>query len=142
MTPFHVLGSRVLIQADRDDRAPVTTASGLVTATTLAAAVTGQDATESWYVGTVIQVGPRVQPFCVRPLAIRRLRDLESAGHDIAQAEIRALRRDLELAPDDQRDPVRVGDRVIFSWMAGQEVRIDQERYLVLQADEVLAKLD
>jgi chaperonin GroES len=36
---------------------------------------------------------------------------------------------------------VQVGDRVLFGKYSGTEVRIDDEEYLILREDEVLAKI-
>ncbi len=38
--------------------------------------------------------------------------------------------------------PVAVGDHVVFSWKAGQEVTLDGERHLVMRFDDVLAVLE
>lgn len=37
---------------------------------------------------------------------------------------------------------VTVGDRVAFSWMAGQEVILNERRYLLLREPDLLAVLD
>jgi len=99
--PFRPLGARVVIKADVEDHAPETLASGLVTATSLAAAVEGSDAEDSWFVGTVVGLGP-----------------------------------------EQSKDPIVLGDRVIFSWAAGQQLTIDNVRYVVLHHSEVLAVLE
>lgn len=99
--PFRPLGPRVVIKADVEDYTPVETASGLVTAKTLAAAVEGSDAEESWFVGTVVGLGP-----------------------------------------EQSRDPIHLGDRVVFSWAAGQQLTIEGEKFVVLHHSEVLAVLE
>jgi co-chaperonin GroES (HSP10) len=101
MLPFRPLGARVVIKADIDDHAPETLASGLVTATTLAAAIDGSDKSDSWFVGTVVGLGP-----------------------------------------ERSADPIVVGDRVVFSWAAGQQLTIEGEKYVVLHHSEVLAVLE
>ena len=101
--PFRPLGDRVVIRADVEDRAPEQTESGLLTAKTLAAAVEGSDQEESWFVGTVVALGPLV----------------ESGA-----------------------DPVRVGNRVCFSWAGGQQITVNDERYLIMRASDVLAVLN
>jgi co-chaperonin GroES (HSP10) len=98
--PFTPLADRVVIQADREDHAPVTTESGVVLAATMAAAVTGADTEDSWFVGTVLACGPDVDPL--------------KAGF-------------------------QVGNRVVFSWTSGQEIRIDGEKFLIMRASQVLA---
>jgi co-chaperonin GroES (HSP10) len=99
--PFRPLGARVVIRADREDRSPETLDSGLVVAKTLAAAVEGSDVEDSWFVGTVVGLGP-----------------------------------------EQSSDPIHVGDRVIFSWAAGQQLTIDGEKYLILHHTEVLGVLE
>ena len=37
---------------------------------------------------------------------------------------------------------VKVGDTVLFSWTAGQEVQIDDERYFLMRESDVLAVLE
>lgn len=143
--PFRPLGNRVVIQADREDRAPGHTESGLVLATTLAAAVEGHDPEDSWCVGTVVGLGPLVNQFNVRPwlrATITALMDSQEwRAHRLTQ-RLASLRQALDAAPAECPDPVRVGDRAVFSWAAGQQLTVDGERYLLLRADEVLAILD
>ena len=46
---------------------------------------------------------------------------------------------------DEDVDPiVRVGDRVVFSWTAGQEIWLNhgQERYFILRASDLLAVVE
>lgn len=139
---LRVTDDRVLIRADREDHAPTQTASGLYTASSLAAAVEGTDEAESWFVGTVVQVGPQVNRLHHRRVMLRWLVELEDEGHDIAVAEIRALRQRMEDLPAEMPDPLAVGDRVAFSWVAGQQIAVDGEKYLILRASDVLAVLE
>jgi len=37
---------------------------------------------------------------------------------------------------------VKVGDSVLFSWQSGQEIQIDNERYLLMREDDILAVLE
>lgn len=99
--PFRPLGARVVIKADVEDHAPQEHESGLVLAKTLAAAVDGSDAEESWFVGTVVGLGP-----------------------------------------ERSKDPIHIGDRVVFSWAAGQQIMVDGEKFLILHHSEVLAVLE
>lgn len=39
-------------------------------------------------------------------------------------------------------DAVKPGDVVIFSWQAGQELILDEERYLMLHQDDILAVVE
>lgn len=133
---FTPLGDRVVIRADVEDRAPEPTASGLLTAKTLAAAVDGHDVEESWFVGTVVALGPLVNRFDVRPYVLNRLRDNGAIVH------LLHLIREIESLPADCPDPLAVNDRVVFSWASGQQLTIDGTKYLILKASEVLVVLD
>lgn len=44
----------------------------------------------------------------------------------------------------DRQPPLHVGDAVVFSWMGGQEIRLedDGERYLILREDDLLAVIE
>ena len=39
-------------------------------------------------------------------------------------------------------DAVKPGDVVLFSWQAGQELLLEQERYIMLHQDDVLAVVE
>lgn len=39
-------------------------------------------------------------------------------------------------------DVLRPGDVVLFSWQAGQELLLEQERYIMLHQDDVLAVVE
>ena len=39
-------------------------------------------------------------------------------------------------------DAVKPGDVVIFSWQAGQELLLDEQRYLMLHQDDILAVVE
>ncbi len=41
----------------------------------------------------------------------------------------------------DESIPVKVDDRVLFAKYSGTEIRIDGEDYLILEANDILAKL-
>lgn len=127
--PFTVLGDRVVIQADVEDRAPEPTESGLILAKTLAAAVDGADRQASWFQGTVVAVGSLVNRFDIRPYVIRRLREGGLTPEEV------------ERLPMDCPEPLQIGDRCCFSWAAGQEILVDGDKYLILRASEVLALL-
>lgn len=142
MLPLRPLGDRVIIQADVEDRAPTATAAGVFVAKTLAAAVEGDDAEDSWFVGTVVAVGPLVQSFQARPYLRRRLREWIDAGHPIATKELAQALAQLDACPEDTPEPIRVGDRVTFSWASGQQITIDETRYLIMRAADVLAVLN
>lgn len=44
-----------------------------------------------------------------------------------------------ETVPPLPPDAVQPGDVVLFSWQAGQELLLDQQRYLMLHQDDLLA---
>jgi co-chaperonin GroES (HSP10) len=137
--PFRPLGDRVVIQADVEDHAPETTESGLVLATSLAAAVEGSDAEDSWFVGTVVAIGPKVNRFDVRAWVTRRLHQWLDGGEMLA---MRQFLSDIEHLPADCPDPVQVGDRVTFSWASGQQITVDGTKYLIMRQGDLLAVLD
>jgi chaperonin GroES len=47
-----------------------------------------------------------------------------------------------EVIPPLPPDSVRVGDVVVFSWQAGQEVLMDGERLIMLDQDDLLATVE
>ena len=108
----------------------------------MAAAVEGEDASASWFVGTVVQTGPLVTVRDCRRRLKTWLLEMEEDGHDIAHREIVALRQKVEDLPVDMPDPVQVGDRVAFSWATGQEIAVDGDRFVILRASDVLAILE
>ena len=129
----------MLIRADRDDHVPQQTASGLVTATSLAAAVEGADPADSWFVGTIVQLGPLVNRIDVRQTVLRWLRE---AGEVAETVDLRRLYHRIEAIPQETPDPLHVGDRVTFSWAAGQQITIATDRFLILRASEILAVVE
>jgi co-chaperonin GroES (HSP10) len=148
--PFRPLGDRVVIQADVEDHAPQQTESGLITAKTLAAAVEGSDTEDSWFVGTVVAIGPKVNRFDVRAYLNRKFHELEVPpwGDDISAVAknlyrwVKALRAEFLALPTDCPDPVQVGDRVTFSWASGQQITVDGTKYLIMRQGDLLAVLD
>lgn len=144
----HALGlqvthDRVLIRADREDKAPQQTASGLYVAQSLAAAVDGSDSGESWFTGTIVQLGPLVRRLDVRDIVLDWLQAIVDEGHSfLAVAEIKALRTRIRALPQEHIDPLTVGDRVVFSWASGQQITIGEDKYVVLRADDILGILD
>jgi co-chaperonin GroES (HSP10) len=135
---LQVTQDRVLIRADREDKAPQQTASGLYVAQSLAAAVDGADSGESWFCGTIVQLGPLVRRFDVRDTVLDWLQELEQVGHDISPIELKALRARIRTLPKEHIDPLSVGDRVVFSWASGQQIAIGEDRYIMLRVDDIL----
>ena len=140
--PLRVLGDRVLVKPDVNLNAPKTLASGVVVATSLAAAVTGEDATTSICRGTVIAVGTPKHPFREEALD---LADRVSAVFGAAEPWIPEDDHTMLDAAHLLRDLVRhqpcvaVGEDVLFSHDAGQETVIDGETYVILREHELLA---
>ena len=139
MPPLRVLGDRVLIRPDEEPNAPEVLESGLVTARSLAAAITGQDTVTSVTRGTVVAVGQPRHPLReeASDLATRLERSTaywpDDLGKDAAQ-----LLRDLSA-----REPaVKPGDDVLFSAQSGQDVTIAENRYIILREHELLAVID
>lgn len=140
---LQVTQDRVLIRADREDKAPTQTSSGLYVAQSLAAAVDGSDSGESWFVGTIVQLGPLVRRLDVREIVLDWLQAIVDEGHSfLAVAEIKALRTRIQALPQEHIDPLAVGDRVVFSWASGQQIAIGEDKYVVLRADDILGILD
>lgn len=129
--PFTPLGDRVVIKADVEDHAPEVTEGGVVLAKTLAAAVEGSDAEDSWFVGTVVAIGPLVNHFDIRAYLLNRIK--------LGDYTLTAVAEAIQRMPRDCPDPIKVGDRVTFSWASGQQITVDGERYLIMSAREVLA---
>ena len=139
---LQVTQDRVLIRADREDKAPQQTAGGIYLAQSLAAAVDGSDSGESWFVGTIVQLGPLVRRFDIRDSVHDWLTELIDEGHDIAAVELKALRARVRALPAEHIDPFDVGDRVVFSWASGQQITVDEDRYVLLRADDILATVE
>ena len=139
---LHVTEDRVLIRADREDHAPTQTESGVYLATSLAAAVEGDDPADSWCVGTIVQVGPLVNHCDLRAWVLRRLRVLVQDVSCCDEIGVRGMLADIEKMPRDMPDPLQVGQWVCFSWASGQQIAVDGERYVILRASEVLAVLE
>ena len=135
---LQVTQDRVLIRADREDKAPQQTAGGLYTAKSLAAAVDGSDSGESWFVGTIVQLGPLVRRFDIRDMVLDWLTEMIDEGHDMAIAELKALRTRIRDLPREHIDPLTVGDRVVFSWASGQQIAIGEDKYVLLRMDDIL----
>jgi hypothetical protein len=100
--------------------------------------VDGADSGESWFVGTIVQLGPLVRRFDVRDTVLDWLQELEQVGHDLSPVELRALRARIRALPKEHIDPLNVGDRVVFSWASGQQIAIGEDRYIMLRVDDIL----
>ena len=138
--PVRVLGDRVLVRPDVNANAPQQTDAGIYLATSLAAAVTGEDATTSLHRGTVIAVGNPKHPLHheAETLAGKLERFIDTSGMSGSEDEIwdaMHLLRDLV-----RRQPcVSVWDDVLFSHDAGQELTLDGETFVILHETDLLA---
>lgn len=125
---------RILI---RPDVQPNTTESGLILAEHKKPELTG----------TVVAVGP-----CAHPLQA----EAEEVAQELAERvgygkhpyddwmeqlpdvrAIKLLRRATSRTPQ-----VKVGDYVVFSWTSGQEITIEDERYLMMREDDIMAVIE
>ena len=137
---MRVLGDRVLIRPDVIANAPEQRESGIVLAKSLAAAVTGEDATTSLCRGTVIAVGTPRHPLRTEAddLADRITLRCGATDDDDCILDAAHLLRDLV-----RKQPiVTIGDDVLFSHDAGQEITLDGETYLLMREDELLAVIE
>ena len=143
--PLRVLGPRVLIKPEVKTHAPEQTESGIFLAQTLSAAATGEDVVQWYDSGVIVALGDADAPFDVRPFVLRRLTELEINAwgvpplHTITADALQFLRREIEALPARKVRDFNLGDRVTFSWEAGQQVTIDGEVYLVMAEDDILA---
>src|SRR3990167_5468165 len=102
---LRVTEDRVLIKADREDHAPTQTEAGIYLASSLAAAVDGSDEEDSWFVGTIVQLGPLVNRFDVRPAILRGLWDAETEGIGLSPLEVRELITRVQEVPKETPEP-------------------------------------
>ena len=140
-----VLGGRVLIRPDVYANAPESRESGIIVARSMAAAITGEDATTSLCRGTVIAVGTPQHP--LKEEAESLAAKLDAVAHVSGQPGRPDAR--LRDAATFMRDLVRkqpvvtIGDDVLFSHEAGQEVTLDgAETLLLIKEDELLAVIE
>lgn len=127
------IGDRVLIKPDRP---PTETESGLILA----------EQPKPEETGTVVAVG-----FCTHPLkteAEQLAEEFEDRfkGMDLDESWTRKLpdvRAAELLRRITAREPlVKVGDYVVFSWTVGQEVTIEDERYLLMREADILCVVE
>lgn len=90
--------------------------------------------------GTVVAVGLAEHPLKAEAesIADEIAPLISSLGLDLQDRAVDMLRRLVAREPS-----VKVGDDVLFSWMAGQELILeDDERYLLLRESDILAVLE
>ena len=140
VVPLKVLGHRVLIRPDLETHAPSLTESGLYLAASVAAAVTGEDATTSLSRGTIVAVG---QPkHWLADEALTLADKLTSTASRCHEPDLLTDAADL-LRQVVQREPsVTVGDDVLFSGDAGQEVTVAGETFVIATEADLLAVVE
>lgn len=142
LPPLRVLGDRVLIAPDIEDRAPEVTASGVVLAHSLAAAVTGSDPVVAWSRGTVVALGTPRHPLREEALDLRtRLEKLVIQAYPGSSTNHELVRDAAEMLGGLVcREPsVAIGDDVLFPHDAGQDVVIGDQTYILMKEHELLA---
>lgn len=140
--PLRVLGDRVLVQPDVSANAPEQTVSGIYTAKSLAAAVTGADATTSVHRGTVVAVGTPRHPLQHEAVTLAQKLEAYHARTAASHADEGTIEYDAAHLLRDlvRRTPcVRVGDDVLFSSAAGQDIVIDGDTYVIMHEHELCA---
>ena len=142
MIPLKVLGDRVLIRPDTLANAPEQHGSVFL-AQSMAAAVTGEDETTSVSRGTVVALGTPRHPLKEEAEALATkaqllVWDRRSCEMDAVIEDAAHMLRDLV-----RRQPaVLIGDDVLFSHDAGQEITLDGETYVLMREDELLAVIE
>jgi co-chaperonin GroES (HSP10) len=124
---LHVIGSRVLIRPLEN---PTQTDSGLHLV----------EHRKPECMGEVVSVGEAVHPLkdVAEDLATRLERDTPPWDDANLHADAATLLRDLT-----RKEPsVTAGDVVVFSWAAGQELLVNDTRYLLLPEADILAVLE
>lgn len=134
--PLRVLGDRILVQPDEDRNAPELLASGIHVAKTLSAAVLGEDKTFSVQRGTVLAVGRPRHPLKEEAETVARMLE-NDVNHEDAVAAARLVRDLVRKEP-----AVSVGDDVLFNHDAGQQLTLDNQRYIILHETELIAVVE
>lgn len=143
--PLRVLGDRVLVKPDVASNAPEQRESGVYVAKSLAAAVTGEDPTQSLHRGTVIAVGTPRHPLHheaeylaekLWPAGVGYSTDPD-VGSSLEWDAAHMLRDLVRKQP-----AVAVGDDVLFSHDAGQELTLESDTYVILHESELIAVIE
>lgn len=58
---------------------------------------------------------------------------------ETAQDEKPQMGEIVEVGTDEKKIQVKVGDKIIFAKYAGSEIKIDDEEYLILKSEDILA---
>jgi chaperonin GroES len=125
------IGDRVLV---KPEKAPEQTESGLWLS----------EHRKPENMGTVVAVGPCPHPLKHEASTLaQKLECLAQDGyaygeHTEAFTDAANMLRDVT-----RREPsVKVGDDVLFSWTVGQEITVDDERYLLMRETDILAVVE
>lgn len=143
MIPLRVLGDRVLVKPDVNANAPEQRESGVFVAKSLAAAVTGEDPTQSLHRGTVIAVGTPRHPLWHEAETLAHKLNSRTAWTNVPREELPELcAADLLMDLVRKQPAVVVGDDVLFSHDAGQELTLDEGTYVILHEHELIAVIE
>ena len=135
--PLRVIGNRILIRPDRDRHAPELTEGGVYAARSLAAAVTGEDATTSLSRGTVVAVGQARHWLADEALTLAE--KLSSTAARWSDTELLTDAAGLLRQLVAREPAVTLGDDVLFGADTGQEITIADETFLITTEDDLLA---
>jgi len=83
----------------------------------------------------------RVVAVAARPLADIRAAVTEKLGAATAPEAVSAYEAVLDLLAEPE-SAVQVGDVVLFSWVSGQEILLDNARYLIMPESDILAVVE
>lgn len=141
--PLKVLGDRVLVKPDTIDNAPERLQSGILIAKSMAAAVTGEDAEHSINRGTVVAVGNPKHPRAVeaKEIAEKNIAPCwPTKEHSETCPHCKAYDFIMDLV---RREPCcQIGDDVLFAYDAGQSITLDDETYILLHENDLLAVVE
>lgn len=123
MIPFTPIAGRVLLEPMEPDR---TTEAGLILV----------EDRKPETMGRVVAVAASDELLDARLEISKRL--VLSTSDDA----IDAYESVLDLLPFSAAHEVNVGDVVLFSWQAGQEIQLDDGRYLIMPESDILAVVE
>ena len=125
MIPFTPIAGRVLLEPMEPDR---TTEAGLILV----------EDRKPETMGRVVAVAkPETSE------AVAYLRDCLSAAANLtADPDLRDTWNAAIAATGSLESEVQVGDVVLFSWQAGQEIQLDDGRYLIMPESDILAVVE
>ena len=94
--------------------------------------------------GTVVATGVMTHPLRADALQMAsRLRNcVEVCDPDEISPDVLEQAASLVLSATAREPEVKPGDYVLYSWQSGQELQVDDETYIILREDEILAVLE